>query len=372
MNLMQRLENSSSYRPNGGNRKRKQPLRPKQPAPKRQRLASGASFPRPQRAVAAAYSSGQHTGEAKVYRSGNDTCRIKHRELVATISGSTDFTIQKSFALNPGLSTSFPWLSTQAQAWERYRFNKLRYCYYTRTGTSVPGSLLMAPDFDAADPAPISEAIASSYEYCEEDAPWKDICCNLPTKALMGDMKEKYIRSGALQPNQDVKTYDAGNLFVCTIDGTGVGWGKLWVEYEVTLYNPQVPSGGFLATGTLRSTTNTSENSPFSTSASNGIFSLSASGQTVTVTNLQPGQEIILVCSCSAGADLTAFDVTPTAGLQLVTSLGKAITTSVGVFSATYLVTAETATFTFDPDTTSNTVSQCTVVISALTPKPVF
>jgi hypothetical protein len=177
-----------------------------------------------------------------------DQVRIIHRELVGSVTGSTAYTTALSVALNPGLSASFPWLASQAQSWERYRFNKLRFCYYTRTGSNVPGSVQMVPDYDAADAAPASEQIASTYEDVEEDAPWKDICCELRPSALHALGPSKFIRTSALNvlgaANQDIKTYDAGNFFLNTIDGTNVNWGKLWVEYDVTLMTPQLPPGG--------------------------------------------------------------------------------------------------------------------------------
>jgi hypothetical protein len=193
--------------------------------------------------VAAAYASGQRSTAPQIAAT-RDQVRIVHRELLASVSGSTAFAVPQSIALNPGLSASFPWLSSQAQSWERYRFNKLRFCYYTRTGSNVPGSVQMVPDYDAADAAPVSEQVASSYEDVEEDAPWKDICCELRPSALHALGPTKFIRLGALLANQDIKTYDAGNFFLATTDGTNVAWGKLWVEYDVTLYTPQLPPGG--------------------------------------------------------------------------------------------------------------------------------
>jgi hypothetical protein len=174
-----------------------------------------------------------------------DQVRIIHRELIGSVTGSVAFAIEQTVALNPGLPASFPWLSSQAQAWERYRFNKLKFCYYTRTGSNVPGSVQMVPDYDAADAAPVSEQIASSYEDVEEDAPWKDIECELRPSALHALGPSKFIRTGVLPANQDIKTYDAGNFFLATTDGTAVPWGKLWVEYDVTLLTPQLnPAGG--------------------------------------------------------------------------------------------------------------------------------
>jgi len=196
-----------------------------------------------QKSVAAAYASGQ-VGKAPSINYGKDSCRVVHRELVTSVTGSTAFTVQNSLALNPGISATFPWLATMAQAWEEYRFNKLKFCYYTRTGSNVPGSMMMAPDYDAADAAPINEQVASSYEDVAEDAPWKDIECNLPSKRLNGNQAHKFIRTAALANNLDIKTYDSGNMHIITLDGTAVPWGKLWVEYDVEFYIPQLnPSG---------------------------------------------------------------------------------------------------------------------------------
>lgn len=193
--------------------------------------------------VAAAYASGQRTRAPRIM-SSRDQTRIIHRELITSVSGTTAFTIGSTFPLNPGMTTTFPWLSTQAQAWERYRFNSLKFEYFTRTGSNVPGSVMLAPDYDAADAAPASEQIASSYEDVAEDAPWKDICCTLRPSALHAIGPTKFIRTAVLPANLDIKTYDAGNFFVCTVDGTAVNWGKLWVEYDVTLFTPQLhPTG---------------------------------------------------------------------------------------------------------------------------------
>lgn len=376
MNLEQRRNNASRPQQQQQRKRKANPSKP--PAPKRQKANNGSSIPRPQKFAAAAYATGQHTGEAKVFRSGNDTCRIVHRELLSSITGSINFTIQRAIALNPGLAASFPWLSTQAQAWERYRFNKLKFRYFTRTGSNIPGSLMMSPDYDAADPAPLGEAIASSYQDCEEDAPWKDITCTLPQRTLMGDMKEKTIRTGALAANQDVKTYDAGNLFVITTDGADntTGWGKLWVEYDVTLFHPQVPAGGFQSSGTLEGGTNCSSADPFgldSAQTATGPIQLSSPGtsQTLNMSGLQVGQEILLTVVIT-GTVVTAITVTTPTGLTLKTSLTNLVsaTGTVATSNSTYLVTASSASVLVT--STATTITGTRAVVAALAPAPNF
>jgi hypothetical protein len=199
-----------------------------------------------QTSAAAAYSTGQ-SSYAPLIQSSYESSRIKHRELIGSVVGTTAYSTAGlgPFSLNPGLSATFPWLATQAQGWEQYRFNSLKFCYYTRTGSATPGSVQLIPDYDAADAAPISEQIASAYEDVREDVPWKDIECVLDPRAMHPDGPRKFIRTSPLAANLDIKTYDVGQLFIGTTDGTAVNWGKLWVDYDVTLSTPQIPPGGF-------------------------------------------------------------------------------------------------------------------------------
>jgi len=229
--------------PNSNSKRKKKGSKSQKSQPTRSEKKQKKQNPNNPVGVASAYSSGQ-VGRAPKISASRDNCRITHRELVASIVGSADFTVDHEFSINPGLSASFPWLSSMAQSWQRYRFHKLRYCFFTRTGTTTPGSFMMAPDYNPADTAPVSEQIASSFEDVSEDAPWKNILCDLKTSRLHGTQKELTIRTGPLTEDLDIKTYDAGKLFAITIDGTAVPWGKLWVEYDVEFFIPQLPPSG--------------------------------------------------------------------------------------------------------------------------------
>jgi hypothetical protein len=342
----------------------------------RQRQQSlGVSSSGKQAQAAAAYASAQKSGQAQVHRTGPDSCRIVHRELIASVTGTVAFTVGSSIALNPGLVTSFPWLSTQAAGWERYKFNALRFCYYTRTGSNIPGSVMMAPDFDASDAAPQTEVAASSYQHCEEDAPWKDIKCILPARELMGDMKEKYIRTTAIAANQDIKTYDAGNFFLCTVDGTAVPWGKLWVEYDVTLITPQSPPGGFQASGLLVGVGAKDQNQifgPIATQLNTGPITLSSSlTGTVTIGGVSIGQEL-LISSYITGTVITVFAASAPTGMTLRTDASATSMFNAGATSAcewqTFTVTALNPTLTIN--CTSATVATSALSVTVLSPIP--
>lgn len=170
-------------------------------------------------------------------------CIVKHRELLETITGNTNFQIPFSYQINPGLASSFPWLSGIANQWEQYRFNRLVYHYIPRCSTTKVGSVMLVPDYDVLDAPPQNEREASTYFEAIEDASWREIRCNLQPASLQPMGPKKYVRSGSV--SSDLKTYDGGKLYVCVNgqdDTTAIG--KLWVEYEVSFYVPQTNSTG--------------------------------------------------------------------------------------------------------------------------------
>jgi len=181
--------------------------------------------------------------QPKIAYSGRNSCRIVHRELIATISHSVNFAVN-SFELNPGISTTFPWLAPMAAQWEQYRFTKLCFHYVTRTATTTVGSVLLAPDYDASDLPPSSEINMASYQDCVEDVPWKNLTCHLNAASMHVIQQRKYLRTGAIPTGTDVKLYDVGNFHVGTTGGASTdAIGKLYVEYDVEFYIPQKTGG---------------------------------------------------------------------------------------------------------------------------------
>jgi len=99
------------------------------------------------------------------------------------------------------------------------------------------------------DLPPASEAAMSTYSKAVEDGVWKDIVLDLDVRAMFPSGPRKYVRAN-LVPGSDLKTYDAGQLFVATADCGGTpAIGKLWVEYDVELFVPQTsPTTGSIFT----------------------------------------------------------------------------------------------------------------------------
>lgn len=159
-------------------------------------------------------------------------------ELLGDVNGSVLFECKK-YTINPGLSETFPRLSKEAAVWQHYRFTRLRFRYVTRSGTADPGSVIISPSYNPAEPAPADEKEASNTQDSIEDVTWsKLIVCDLKPSSMFSIANRKQVRYFNIPGDYNV--YDAANLYVCTKGQTGAGLiGKLWVDYTVEFYVPQ-------------------------------------------------------------------------------------------------------------------------------------
>jgi hypothetical protein len=170
---------------------------------------------------------------------GDGRISVRHREFVADIKGSLAFSAI-AFSINPGLYNTFPWLAQIAAQFESYKFRSLNFIFLTQKSTNTSGAVMLGVDYDASDSAPQSKIQLMSYNGAVRSSVWNE-CSNVcKTSDLLKFGVQRYIRSGGLQSNLDIKTYDIGRLFVGTIgcvDDSLIG--ELYVEYDVEFLTPQ-------------------------------------------------------------------------------------------------------------------------------------
>jgi len=168
-----------------------------------------------------------------------DSIVIAHKEILKEIVGSVAFAATKT-EINAGIAATFPWLSSMATGYEFYRFLKLAFTYVPHVPTTATGTVGLVTDFDAADAAPTSMINALSASNCSSGPTWQKQVSKLTNANLSHMFKDRTVRSNAIAANLDIKTYDTGNLFVCTqgqADASAVGY--IYAEYEVKLSAPQ-------------------------------------------------------------------------------------------------------------------------------------
>lgn len=221
--------------------------------------------------------------------------KVKHREYIGDLQGSAT-SRTTAFNINPGLYATFPWLSQLALLYESYLFLSLKFEFETTASTSQIGFVAIAVDFDASDEAPVSKTQLLQYQGAVRTAPWESVEYLCTRENLRKFGTQRFIRSGNLRPNQDIKTYDIGNLFIITGGNTGnVPLGELYVTYEVELFTPQISQDlAYASSAKVVCSTDVSISAPFGsglTSITGGLPITWVSGKTLRID--RPGEYLL-------------------------------------------------------------------------------
>lgn len=175
---------------------------------------------------------------ARTTRTSGGGTRIRHRELVnGAIAGSVAYSLQKAYALNPGNNLLFPWLSVQALQYQEYKIHSLSVDWVPIAPTSTQGDVILAVDYEASNPAPTTEVQAADLAGTNTFSCWRQSSLKLSNRNMFPAGPRKYIRNG----NQygDIKTYDCGNVFVCTENQISTSViGKIYVSYDIEFFAP--------------------------------------------------------------------------------------------------------------------------------------
>jgi len=270
-------------------------------------------------------------------QTSNNQSRIVHREPLMPLIGSQAFNIT-TFSLNPGLATTFPWLSNQALGYESYKVNALHVQYrHTTNEFTGKGTIVIAPDYDAADSPPTSIVQAEQMADSVQGACTRDWTCILRPRGIGILGPKRYTRSGALAANEDIKTYDIAQIHICTsgqADDTAE-IGQLWIYYDITLSEPQPPSvpniflsgsfynangAGVLITDIL------------GTGVSEGSLSVTTDGaNSVHIDGVIPGYAYRIYAAVMAGTNTTQMTLTATSGgtfdVVAISSVSSLVTT---------------------------------------------
>lgn len=157
---------------------------------------------------------------------------VTNREYVGYVSSSSAFALTSKFS-NPGLTSTYPWLSNVANCFDRYVFRKLRFTFVPSVSTATAGRIALVWNYNAADPPPTTKAGALSIAPASETNVWSPNVLDIPVTGQI-----LYTRDG-LPNNVDLKTTDMGTLYIVTDLASGAATiGELYVEYVVEFMNP--------------------------------------------------------------------------------------------------------------------------------------
>jgi hypothetical protein len=182
---------------------------------------------------------------------------VRHREYLQDISSTTSFTVNNYF-INPGLSSSFPWLSQVASSFEEYSFRGLVYEFKSTSSDAVLssatspalGTISMATAYNSLNANFASKVEMENYEFANSDKP--SVCFYHPIECKLNQTPVSilYVRDNAVPNGADQRLYDLGNFQIATsgMQASGGVLGELWVTYEIELYKPKFYNGGQIYT----------------------------------------------------------------------------------------------------------------------------
>jgi hypothetical protein len=302
---------------------------------------------------------------------GDGRVLVRHREYIQDIIGTANFTVL-ALSINPGLLATFPWLSQIAPAYESYRFKRLSFIYEPACATSTAGSVMLAVDFDASDPAPSSKAVMLSYQNAVRAAPWASVTYHCSAQDL-AKLNQRYVRRGQPPPtSNDLLLYDVGSMFVATFGNTVVSIGELHVDYELELYTPQLTSLVSAGDGIVQIAANTpSITAPFGLSdyfGPQGLISVTNVAGLSTLTINQPGRYLMSMTSSATTEATTGVLITPvTVGSTAAAPTGVSFTASTTAYQQLYILNAPVGGTVFTIAVTGAVTTQLLISIRLAT-----
>lgn len=177
---------------------------------------------------------------------GEGSIRVRHREFITEINGTSDFTNQ-FFPLNPGLDEVFPWISRIAGNFEQYRINGMIFQFVSTSSDAIAsttdlglGQVIMATDYNAADPPFVNAPQMLGSMFSNSSKPSENLMHAIECAPSDQAQKLYYIRTGSPASNTDIRMYDMGSFQVATqnMPADYTGMGQLWVSYDITFVKP--------------------------------------------------------------------------------------------------------------------------------------
>lgn len=230
------------------------------------------------------------------FSTGRQTNIVCHREYLGDYAGTAGFN-NNTFALNPGISSTFPWLSSVAGNYQEYKFHGLVFEFRSLitdfVATGAPGVVVMSTNYNADAPVYTTKQQMENAEYAVSVKPTVNLLHGVECAENQTILAEKYVRTGAVPAGQDLRLYDLGTFQFATQANPVQNLGELWVSYCVEFFKPILSSDvGGSVNAFHYARTGSTTGSPFGTGTalSSGTLSTTITPTVLTVTAGQPQQ----------------------------------------------------------------------------------
>lgn len=202
---------------------------------------------------------------------GDKGINLKHREFITDISNGTSgvFTV-RSFRVNPGISTTFPFLAQIARNFEEFKFKGLIFEFISSTSpyfnNGAMGTNIMAMDYNPSNANFVSKIAMENSDFAISARPDVGMCYGIECEQFAQNC---YF---ILQPNSGslpVTSTDIGEFQFATQSPlpTAAVLGELWVTYDVEMSKPRLVGDTGLAYAKIKIDDPTTTNMNGSTNA---------------------------------------------------------------------------------------------------------
>lgn len=175
---------------------------------------------------------------------------IRHCEYIGDVITSANagaFSLQ-AFNINPADEGTFPWLAQIAANYEEFQFEGLVFQFRSTSADALNsvntalGTVIMATNYDVADPAFVSKAEMLNYEYSSSCKPSDSMLHMIECAPKQTVLSRQYTRPRAVPAGTDPRLYDLGKFQIATtgFQGTSVNVGELHATYQVRLLKPKL------------------------------------------------------------------------------------------------------------------------------------
>lgn len=187
--------------------------------------------------------------------------RICHDECIGEVNSTTSFTTT-SYAINPGLATTFPWLASVARNFQEYEIHGLLF-YFSSTSAealnstnTALGNVVGAFNYNVYKAPPVDLVQMLNMAGSVKGPPCVSAKYPLECEPSMRVFRNLLVRSNGV--SDDLQKYDHANFTLATVGSQATAKiGTLHVTYDITLKMPVpgtiyagLPSAKYLLTGT--------------------------------------------------------------------------------------------------------------------------
>lgn len=155
--------------------------------------------------------------------------------------GDVNFKLTE-FEVNAANPAVFPWLSSVARLYTKYRFKQLLFEYRSTStdyaATTALGSIVFAPQYNIDASSFTTKQQMEAASNAVSFKPSNNSMCGIECAAEDNNLKWYMVRSPAATPTMFTDPLAFAYAIVGSSAAAGVGLGELWVHYTVDLLEP--------------------------------------------------------------------------------------------------------------------------------------